>query len=111
MADSVIVILVNQEEIKVLYTEKFQLGDLKHLEDNRIMTSEDLHVNRAFKETVSGTKASELETGYKIRDIKKGFVSYRASDMMLADGTYPVAQVINFNNTITHYKKNIIFVC
>ena len=28
MADSVLVILVNQEEIRVLYTEKFKPGDV-----------------------------------------------------------------------------------
>ena len=90
MADSVLVILVSQEEIKVLYTDKFQSGDLKHLEENRL-TSEDLSINRVFKETVEGTKASELETGYKIKDIKKGVVTYRASDIALEDGNYPSA--------------------
>ena len=66
------------------------MGNLKHLEENRI-TNEDLSINRLFKETVEGTKASELETGYKISNIKKGVVKYRASDVMKADGTYPVA--------------------
>ena len=81
MADSILVILVNQEEIKVLHTEKFQLGDLKHFEEQRV-TSEELSINKFFKETVEGTKASELETGYKIRDIKKGVVTYLASDFI-----------------------------
>ena len=66
------------------------MGDLKHLEDNRI-TNEDLSINKLFKETVEGTKASELETGYKISNIKKGVVKYRLNDVMKADGTYPVA--------------------
>ena len=31
MADSVLVILVNQEEIRVLYTEKFKPGDVSQI--------------------------------------------------------------------------------
>lgn len=32
MADSILVVLVNNKEIKVLYTTKFQPGDYKHLD-------------------------------------------------------------------------------
>ena len=76
MGDSVIVILVNQEEIKVLYTEKFQPGECKHLE----LSNEDIIVNNVFKDTIEGTKASELEKGYKIHDIKTGVVTYRPTE-------------------------------
>ena len=101
MGDSVLVILVNQEEIKVLYTEKFQPGECKHLELN----NEDIIVNNVFKDTIEGTKASELEKGYRVQNIKTGVVSYRPSDQAA------VAKVMNFNNSISMFKKNIVFVC
>ena len=75
MGDSVLVILVNQEEIKVLYTEKFQPGECQHLE----LANEDILVNNVFKEYIEGTKASELEKGYKVHDIKTGVVTYKSS--------------------------------
>lgn len=33
-------------------------------------------MSREFKATVEGTKASELETGHTIKDIKPGVVTY-----------------------------------
>lgn len=33
-------------------------------------------MSREFKATVVGTKASELETGHTIKDIKPGVVTY-----------------------------------
>ena len=101
MGDSVLVILVNQEEIKVLYTEKFQPGECKHLELN----NEDIIVNNVFKDTIEGTKASELEKGYRVQNIKTGVVSYRPTEQAA------LAKVMNFNNSISQFKKNIVFVC
>lgn len=68
MADSVLVLLVNQEEIRVIYTEKFQPGSLvSSMMDERPWSNqlglEDLLVNRTFKATVEATQGSELETG------------------------------------------------
>ena len=101
MGDSVLIILVNQEEIKVLYTEKFQPGECKHLE----LANEDILVNNVFKESIEGTKASELERGYKVHDIKSSVVTYRVSDSSAP------SKVMNFNNSISQFKKNIIFIC
>lgn len=61
--------------------------------------AEELCVNRDFKQIVEGTKASEIETGYVIRDIKPGVVSY-AGDSIGDDGQRQLLKVINFNNTI-----------
>ena len=97
MADSVLVILVNQEEIKVLYTDKFQPGYVKKLEIGR--SADDILVNRDFKATVEGTKASELETGHLIKDIKPGVVTYEGEEIG-GNGQRQQLKVINFNNTI-----------
>ena len=59
-----------------------------------------------FKATVEGTKASELETGHLVRDIKPGVVTYH---LERPDGSTFENKVMNFNNTICQYKKNIIF--
>jgi hypothetical protein len=83
MADSVLVILVNHEELKVLYTDKFQPGDINQLSMNS--PNEEIVVNRDFKATVEGTKASEMETGHIIKDIKPGVVTYQG-DAIGADG-------------------------
>ena len=81
MADSVLVLLVNQEEIRVVYTEKFKPGSLvKSLADERPWSDrlgcEDLLVNRNYKATVEATKGSELETGQIIKDTKPGLIIY-----------------------------------
>ena len=62
-------------------------------------------MNNVFKDTIEGTKASELEKGYKIHDIKTGVVTYRPTELSAP------AKVMNFNNSITQFKKNIIFIC
>ena len=64
-------------------------------------------MSRDFKNTVEGTKASELETGHIIREIKPGVVTYFTERN---DGTKVESKVMNFNNTICQYKKNIIFI-
>ena len=69
------------------------------------MDSEDIIVNNVFKDTIEGTKASELEKGYKVQNIKTGVVSYRPTEQAA------LAKVMNFNNSISHFKKNIVFVC
>lgn len=63
MADSVLVILVNQEEMRVIYTEKFKPGSLIKNLSTKGHPGEDLIVNRDFKATVEATRGSELETG------------------------------------------------
>lgn len=68
MADSVIAILVNKEEIKVLYTEKFNPGSVTQMTENML--------SRDFKSTVEGTKASELEVGHIVSSIRPGLVTY-----------------------------------
>ena len=63
-------------------------------------------MSREFKAVVEGTKASELEKGHMIRDIKPGVVTYNIDRQ---DGSRVENKVMNFNNTICQYKKNIIF--
>ena len=65
MADSVLVILVNQEEIKVLYTEKFKPGNVSMLAPIK-GPGQDLLASSDFKATVEATKGSELEAGYRV---------------------------------------------
>lgn len=104
MADSVLVILVDQAEIRVLYTEKFKPGDVSQI---AAQSQGDAIVSHDFKATVEGTKASELETGHLVRDIKPGVVTYH---LERPDGSTFENKVMNFNNTICQYKKNIIFI-
>ena len=74
MADSVLVILVNQEEVKVLYTEKFKPGNVSMLAP--IASNQDLLASSDFKATVQATRGSELESGHRVQDIKPGLVCY-----------------------------------
>ena len=60
MADSVLVIIVNQEELRVLYTEKFKPGCVSMLAP---IKEQDLLATRDFKATVQATRGSELEAG------------------------------------------------
>lgn len=60
-----------------------------------------------FKATVEGTRASELEIGHTVKDIKPGLVTYHVER---PDGTQVERKVLNFNNTICQFKKNIIFI-
>ena len=74
MADSVLVILVNQEEVKVLYTEKFKPGNVSMLAP--IVSNQDLLASSDFKATVQATRGSELESGHRVQDIEPGLVCY-----------------------------------
>ena len=105
MADSVLVILVNSEEIRVLYTEKFKPGSVSMLAPLR-GAGEDLLATRDFKATVQATKGSELEAGQRVHDIKPGLVCY---EVERGDGSMFEHKVKNFNNTIVQFKKNVIF--
>lgn len=69
---------------------------------------EELCVNRDFKAIIEGTKASELETGYLIRDIKPGVVCM-LGDSIGHDGERQKIKIVSFNNTICQYEKSIIF--
>ena len=46
MADSVLVILVGQEELKVLYTEKFNRGSIFEQKNFNIIQGGDMLLNR-----------------------------------------------------------------
>ena len=106
MADSVLVLLLGGEEIRVLYTEKFKPGDVSHLDIQH--PGQDILISLDFKATVEGTRASELETGHMVKDIKPGLVTYHV-DHPDGNGSIVERKVLNFNNTICQYKKNIIF--
>ena len=62
-----------------------------------------------FKATVEGTRASELETGHLVKDIKPALVTYHVEHPD-GNGSLVERKVLNFNNTICQYKKNIIFI-
>ena len=97
MADSVLVLLLGGEEIRVLYTEKFKPGDVSQLEIQQ--PGQDLLISLDFKATVEGTRASELETGHMVKDIKPGLVTYQV-DHPDGNGSLIERKVLNFNNTI-----------
>jgi len=106
MADSVLMILVNQEEVRVLYTEKFKPGCVIETLAKGGDPSSDLLISRDFKATVEATRGSELEVGHRVPDIRPGLVSY---EVERPDGSVVEHKVMNFNNTVCHYKKNVIF--
>lgn len=66
MGDSVLFALVNERNVKILYTTKFQPGDYKFLE----MTDSNTMLKQQFYKTVELTKYSELEAGYEIQGIR-----------------------------------------
>ncbi len=49
MGDSILVVLVNSKELKVLYTTKFQPGDYKYLD---VESAKDDLIQSVFKEAV-----------------------------------------------------------
>lgn len=112
MADSVLVLLLNNEEIKVVYTEKFQPGSyhqfLEEIKDDKGNLTQTVIYWKEFKAAVEGTRASELESGHTIKDIKPSLLTYHIP--VNDDGAMAERKVFNFNNTICQYKKNIIFI-
>ena len=112
MADSVLVLLLNNEEIKVVYTEKFQPGSyhqfLEEIKDDKGNLSQTVVYWKEFKAAVEGTRASELESGHTIKDIKPSLLTYQIP--VNDDGAMAERKVFNFNNTICQFKKNIIFI-
>lgn len=80
--------LVNNKEIKVLYTTKFQPGDFKHMDVDK----DDL-IQSVFKQTVLVTKHSELESGFEINEIRRSVIAIKSNPQ----------QFSNFNNTISKY--------
>jgi hypothetical protein len=96
MGDSILVILVNSKELKILYTTKFQPGDYKYLD---VESGKDDLYQSVFKEAVSSSKHSELWHGFDFNDIRRGVIAINNNKQ----------QFSNFNNTITKFQKSIIF--
>jgi hypothetical protein len=66
IGDSVLFVLVNGKEVKILYTTKFYPGSFKHLENAK---KEEL-LNNQFEKVITVTAHSELEKGYEVQDIR-----------------------------------------
>ena len=70
MGDSILFVLVNGREVKVLYTTKFHPGHFKFLENAK---KDDL-LNNPFEKVISVTSHSELERGFEQPDIKSNLL-------------------------------------
>lgn len=66
LGDSILLALVNNREIKVLYTTKFYPGNFKFLENAK----RDDILNNQFEKIISLTALAELEKGHEINDIR-----------------------------------------
>lgn len=62
MGESILFVLVNGREVKVLYTPKFYPGHFKFLENAR----RDDVLSNQFEKVISLTANSELEKGHEI---------------------------------------------
>lgn len=70
MGDSILFVLVNGREVKVLYTTKFYPGHFKFLENAK---KDDL-LNNQFEKVIQVTAHAELEKGFEISDIKSNLL-------------------------------------
>lgn len=66
MGDSILFVLVNGREVKILYIPKFYPGHFKFLENAK----RDDSINNQFEKVISLTANSELEKGHEISDIR-----------------------------------------
>lgn len=96
----------------MIYTEKFRPGEISDLDLNRT-AGEDIILNANFQGTVEGTKASELETGHIICDLRRSFLKVPSGEKSdrIPTGSQMLKQNSFYNNSVTHFKKNIIFIC
>ena len=97
MADSVLVILVNRTEFKVLYTKDFADGNVEVFNKGKHLG---LHITdgQFFKQSIKDTRASVLDKGHVNRKIK---TELNENDQKIS---------VNFNNTICKHKKNILVI-
>jgi len=93
MAESILCALVNNREIKVLYTTKFHTGMYKFLENAK----KENVLNNPFEMVIGVTQHAELEKGYAVSDIKKAVVDSKT--------------IMNVNQSVQRYKNELVFLC
>jgi len=93
ISDSILFVLINGREIKVLYTTKFYPGHFKFLENAK---KDDL-LNNQFEKVISVTSHAELEKGFEVPDIKGNLLQSQ--------------MVMNFNQCVKKYKASVFFMC
>jgi hypothetical protein len=70
LADSILMVLINEKEVKILYTTKFYPGDYKYIEEELSNTEQSL-LHNPFDKFVNMTIHTELEKGKEVQEIRK----------------------------------------
>jgi len=89
MGDSILFVLVNNKQVKMLYTTQFFPEDYLSLEKAK---KDDL-LNNQFEKVIAFTQHAELEKGYEINDIRSAI--------------HKNMGVMNYNQFVKRYKQNI----
>lgn len=101
LADSVLAIVVNGEQVKVLSTDRFRQGDIHLITKNK----QPLEVKKELHKMVFACRSSELEKGQKIRELKT-----RVTELDI-EKTRQTAKFKNYDNTISINRRDLAFVC